>query len=118
MRVSVKSAALLAGVVAACVGGRVLADGPVLDNGYKVPHDSLGRPDLTGLWDYGTITPFERKITYGNRLVMTPQEVATVEGHVAAVNALAAQPTDPKATVKDLPADCSDGRGKGCNYNS
>jgi len=117
MRVSVKSV-LLGGVIAACAGGQALADGPVLYDGYKVPHDSLGRPDLTGLWDNGTITPFERKIEYGNRLVMTPQEVAAVEGRVAAVNALAAKPTDPKATVKDLPADCSDGRGKGCNYNS
>jgi hypothetical protein len=117
MRVSVKSV-LLGGVIAACVGGQALADGPVLYDGYKVPHDSLGRPDLTGLWDNGTITPFERKINYGNRLVMTPQEVAAVEGRIAAVSALAAQPTDPNATVKDLPADCSDGRGKGCNYNS
>ena len=117
MCVSMKSA-LLGGVIAACVGGQALANGPVLYDGYKVPHDSLGRPVLTGLWDNGTITPFERKITYGNRLVMTSKEVAAVEGRVAAVNELAAKPTDPNATVKDLPADCSDGRGKGCNYNS
>ncbi len=32
--------------------------------------------------------------------------------------ALGNKPTDPKATVKDLPADCSDGRGNNCNYNA
>jgi hypothetical protein len=28
------------------------------------------------------------------------------------------KPTDPKAKVTDLPADCSDGRGTNCNYNA
>src|SRR5258708_5649388 len=118
MRVSVKSAALLAGVIAACVGGQALADGPVLYDGYKVPHDSLGRPDLTAVWSSATITRLERKPSFGQRLVMTPREVEAAEGRIKAANDLAAQPTDPKATVKDLPADCSDGRAKACNYNS
>jgi hypothetical protein len=118
MRVSVKSAALLAGVIAACVGSQAWADGPVLYDGYKVPHDSLGRPDLTAIWSSATITRLERKPSFGQRLVMTPQEVEAAEGRIKAANDLAAQPTDPKATVKDLPADCSDGRGKACNYNS
>src|SRR5258708_23199996 len=56
MRVSVKSAALLAGVIAACVGGQALADGPGLYDGYKVPHDTLGRPYLTAVWRRPTIT--------------------------------------------------------------
>src|SRR5258708_33504737 len=83
MCVSMKSV-LLGGVIAACVGGQALANGPVLYDGYKVPHDSLGRPVLTGLGDHGTSTPFERKITYRNRLVMTSEEVAAGAGGAAA----------------------------------
>src|SRR5258708_15951810 len=118
MRVSVKSAALLAGVIGACVSGQALADGPVLYDGYKVPHDSLRRPQLTPASSSATITRLERKPSFGQRLVMTPREVEAAEGRIKAANDLAAQPTDPKATVKDLPADCSDGRAKACNYNS
>src|SRR5258707_3626784 len=92
MRVSVKSAALLAGVIAACVGGQALADGPVLYDGYKVPHDSLGRPDLTAVWSSATITRLERKPSFGHRLVMTPPEVRAAEGPTQAANDLTAQP--------------------------
>jgi hypothetical protein len=49
---------------------------------------------------------------------MTQQEVDAVEKKNSALVALGNKPTDPKATVKDLPADCSDGRGNNCNYNA
>ncbi len=111
----VKSA-LLASALVACVGGRALA-GPVPYNGYEPPKDSLGRPDLTGIWGNSTPTPFERPTQYGNRLVLTEQEVAAIEGRIKAREQLGLKPTDPKATVKDLPADCSGGR-KSCNYNA
>ena len=117
MRTWMKSA-LLAGAVCFSVAGSALADGPVFYKGYKPPMDSLGRPDLTGVWTNATITPFERPAAYGSRLAMTPEEVDAAEGRVKASNALAAAPTAADATVKDLPADCSAGRGKNCNYNT
>ena len=46
--VSVKSV-LLAGVVTLSLGGQAMA-APVFYNGYKPPKDSLGRPDLNGVW--------------------------------------------------------------------
>jgi hypothetical protein len=113
---SVKSV-LLAGVVTLSFAGQSLA-APVFYNGYKPPKDSLGRPDLNGVWTNATITPFERPAAFGERLVMTPQEVDQAEGRVKAVNELAFKPTDPNASVKDLPADCSAGRGSNCNYNT
>jgi hypothetical protein len=111
MRVSVKSA-LLASVICVSLAGQVLADGPVAYDGYKAPKDSLGRPDLTGVWNAATMTPLQRMPGFGNRLVMTPDEVAKAEGVVAARNAKAAQKTDQSLTVKELPAD-----GSG-NYNA
>jgi hypothetical protein len=110
-------AALLAGALSISAAGAADA-APKFYNGYKPPMDSAGHPDLNGVWTNATITPFERPASYGDRLVMTPQEVAAAEGKVAASNKLAAAPTAADATVKDLPADCSAGRGKNCNYNT
>src|SRR5690242_14762661 len=106
---TVKSA-VLTGALVACFAGPALAAGPVPYNGYVPPKDSLGHPDLSGIWSNATATRFERPTQFGNRLVPTPQEVAEIEGHIKAVEQLGLKPTDPKATVKDLPADCSDGR--------
>jgi hypothetical protein len=117
MRGWMKSA-LLAGVVCVSMAGSAMAAGPVFYNGYKPPMDSLGRPDLNGVWTNATVTPFERRASFGERLVMTPQEVDEIEGRIKAVNDLAAAPTAINATVKDLPADCSASRGVNCNYNT
>jgi hypothetical protein len=112
VRMSHKSA-LLAGAVCFSLAGQALAGDPVVYDGYKIPKDTLGRPDLTGVWDSATLTPFQRLPGYGNRLVMTPAEVAKTEGAVAAINAQAAKKTDQSITdIKQLPAD-----GSG-NYNA
>jgi hypothetical protein len=111
MRLLVKPA-LLAGVIAAFLAGQAQAGGPVVYDGYKPPKDSLGRPDLTGVWNAATMTPLQRLPGFGDRIAMTPDEVQAVEGGAAATRALAAKNTDPNATVKDLPAD-----GSG-NYNA
>ena len=91
MRAWVRSA-LLAGAVCLSIGGSAMADGPVFYNGYKPPMDSLGRPDLNGVWTNATITPFERRASFGDRLVMTPKEVDELEVRVKEVNQLAAAP--------------------------
>jgi hypothetical protein len=106
MRMSIKSA-LLASVVCFSLAGQALAGDPVLYNGYKVPKDSLGRPVLNGVWNSATMTPFQRMPGYGNRLVMTPDEVAKAEGVIAKRTELANSKTDTNATVKDLPEDGS-----------
>jgi hypothetical protein len=111
----VKSVLLWSGL-AACSAAAVCA-GPLPYNGYVAPKDSLGRPDLTGVWSSSTITRMERPAEYGNRLVFTEQEVAALEGRRKAIDELARKPTDPKATVKDLPVDCSGDR-TACNYNA
>lgn len=112
MRQSLKSA-LLAGVIAACAISQVqAADAPKVYDGYKVPKDSMGRPDLTGVWNAANMTPLQRLPGFGNRITMTPAEVKAVEDPAAALREQAAKRTDPKATVKDL---IPDGSG---NYNA
>jgi hypothetical protein len=106
-------AALLAGVVCFSLAGPALAGDPVVYNGYKVPKDSLGRPDLTGVWDAATMTGLQRLPGFGNRIVMTPAEVAAIEDPAAAFRKKAAEKTDQSIVdIKKLPAD-----GSG-NYNA
>ena len=85
---------------------------------YVPARSADGRPDLEGTWSNASLTRLERPAQYGNRLVMSRQEVDAVEKKNSDLVALGNKPTSPKATVKDLPADCSDGRGNNCNYNA
>jgi hypothetical protein len=76
-----------------------------------------GVPNLEGVWSNLTMSRFERAPQFGDRLVMTEQEVAVAEGGAAEIAELGRKPTDPKATVKDLPNDCGNGRDW-CNVNA
>jgi len=82
------------------------------------PHGPPGLPDLEGTWTNASLTRFERPAEYGDRAVLTLAEVSALEKKNSDLVALGNKPTDPKATVKDLPADCSGGRGENCNYNA
>jgi hypothetical protein len=104
MRMSMRSG-LLAGGVFLALAGQAMAGGPKVYDGYKVPKDSSGHPDLNGSWDAASLTTLQRPPAYGNRLVMTPEEVKAIEGRSAALNEIARRKTDPNATVKDLPED-------------
>src|SRR5258708_37204713 len=68
-------------------------------------------PDLEGTWTNASLTRLERPAEYGNRGVLTAREVNELEKKNSDLVALGNKPTDPKATVKELPADCSGGRG-------
>jgi hypothetical protein len=86
--------------------------------GYKAPRAADGHPDLQGVWTSATVTRLERNPRHSKDLVLTEAETRKIEGGVKAEVALGNRPTDPKATVVDLPADCSGGRGTNCNYNA
>jgi hypothetical protein len=85
---------------------------------YTPPTFSDGTPDLEGTWTNATLTRLERPEQYGTRAALTEQEAHALEKKNDDLVALGNKPTDPKATVKDLPADCSGGRGDNCNYNA
>jgi hypothetical protein len=48
-----------------------------------MPRTSWGDPDLQGVWDYRTITPFERRPELGDRAFYTDEEIAELEGRAA-----------------------------------
>jgi hypothetical protein len=82
------------------------------------PRTVDGLPDLEGTWTNASLTRLERPAEYGNRSVLTQKEAGALEKKNQDLVTLGNKPTDPKASVKDLPADCSDGRGNNCNYNA
>ncbi len=73
---------------------------------YKAPRNAFGQPDLGGTWSNTTLTPLQRPASYGDRLVMTPQEVAATESTRSKLLKAGAQPTNPNATVADVNKTC------------
>jgi len=69
---------------------------------YKAPRNALGQPDISGNWNNATITPESRPATYGDRLVLTPEEVAKLEGLEATEATNAAKNSDPTAGAPKL----------------
>jgi hypothetical protein len=61
-------------VIGLSLGGAAQAQAP-----YRAPRDLYGRPDLQGVWTNETLIRFERPASFGDRTVMTPQEVAALE---------------------------------------
>jgi hypothetical protein len=43
---------------------------------YVVPRTEAGQPDLRGVWNYGSDTPFERPAQFKDREFLTPEEAA------------------------------------------
>ncbi len=83
---------------------------------YKAPRILGNVPDLQGNWTNSSLTPLQRAATYGNRLVMTPEEARKIEGDQAASIESRNQPTKPDTKIEDLP--CSPGfTGTNCGYN-
>ena len=114
-------AVLMAGALALAAAGAAMAQDHAPRppaTGYKAPRSADGHASLEGVWTNASLTRLERNPRYGKSLAMTEEEVKKAEGANAKVLAVAAKPTDPNATVIDLPADCSGGRGTNCNYNA
>ena len=57
---------------------------------WEPPRLSDGRPDLQGVWDFRTVTPFERPEGLGERL--TEEQAAAIESFAAAAQQAADQP--------------------------
>ena len=105
---------LVLGLAAALLASSALA----APAAYKAPRNAFGQPDFSGVWSNATITRLEREPKYGERLVMTPEEVKAVEGASDTRNARLRAPTDQTKKVDDLPECQSGAQGAACGYNA
>ena len=85
---------------------------------YKAPRNSHGQPDLSGVWTNATITRLERDPKLGERLMLSDEEAAKLEGGVAQRSARLSQPTADGTKVDDLPECGSGATGPACGYNT
>jgi hypothetical protein len=84
--------------------------------GWTLPRTADGHPDLQGNWSNATITPIQRP--EGQNLVLTPEEVARIEGNRAARIEEEAEPTDPDRPAPPVGGDGSTGAAGGVGgYN-
>ncbi|MBT8145964.1 MAG: hypothetical protein KJN90_03875 [Gammaproteobacteria bacterium] len=58
---------------------------------YQLPKTEHGLPDLSGVWNFSTQTPFERPEQYGEREFLTEEEVTAIEARRAASAEAASQ---------------------------
>jgi hypothetical protein len=89
---------------------------------YKAPRNGFGQPELSGTWSNETLTRMERKPEYGDRLILTPDEVTKLEGGRASAMAAGDKKTDLTKSVNELNSkECDipgNPNGANCSYNS
>ena len=103
-----KITTIRAAVVLAVVAG-VSIPVALSQDGGGVPRTPDGRPDLQGNWTNGTITPIERP--QGFEAVLTPEQVADIEGGRQECIEAHSQASDPD---RDAPAE--GGVSLGCDF--
>jgi len=59
------------------------------------PRTADGHPDFSGIYDVATITPVERPAQYGDRLILTDEEVAEMEQYEKERTERDLEPVDP-----------------------
>ncbi len=105
---------------------------PVVKAGYHVPRLSNGHTDLEGAWSNVSMTGAARPAAnplgqpYGDRLIMTPAEVAAAESKAIDKVNYENQPTDPKIGAEDttnkncnsLAGGGTGAGGRDCGYNA
>lgn len=64
------------------------------ESSWHSPRTEHGQPDLQGLWDFGTKTPFQRPAALGERRSHTEQEVIELQRKARAANAALDAPVD------------------------
>lgn len=84
-------------LAAALLGGAAAAPS------YRAPRTPYGQPDLQGVWNYATLTPFERDVKFGDRLILSLEEAAALERRAAETVAQAQAPTAASTTADEVP---------------
>jgi hypothetical protein len=112
---------LLAGVALAVLATSAAAAAPK-SAPYHAPRAVDGQPDLQGAWTNASLTPLERPPALGERAVMTPEEVAKIEGRRAAVIQASNAPTKAGSDFEKQPCYAANtidgGATPDCGYNA
>ena len=74
---------------------------------YKAPRNAFGQPDLEGVWSNTMLTRMERPAEYKGRMVLTPDEVAALEGERVKMRESGNEATPQSATITDLVKKCN-----------
>ena len=98
--------------VAATLAFAIIMPGVLVAQRSDVPRTPWGTPDLQGVWDRRTLTPFERPRELGDKAVFTVEEAALFESE--ATETLAAQ--EVRVAPRDTAADNRTAETIG-NYN-
>ena len=71
------------------------------------PRTVDGHPDLQGVFNVATMTPVERPAEYGNRLTLSKDEVAAIEGHERERQVKGAEPSQSDRQAPEVGGDRS-----------
>ena len=85
------SAGVTSAILVAGLAGSVLSQAQ--DDDWVLPRTEYGHPDLQGNWTNATMTPVQRPD--GMDKVLTPEQIATIEGKREALIQSDAAPSDP-----------------------
>ena len=61
----------------------------------SVPRTPDGRPDLQGVWDFGSVTPLQRPAALAGKVFLTEEDVSALEAQAAARVDRPPRPGDP-----------------------
>jgi len=92
---TIKTTVLAAGVLALFISQAHAAED------YTAKKNSLGQPDIGGVWSNATTTPFARPKKFGDQLILEEDQAAVIQGAAEDYREAGNVRTDPNAGVPD-----------------
>lgn len=83
------------------------------DSSFKLTRTATGKPDLTGFYDGGSLTPLNRSEEYGDRQFLSKAEADAIAAQMAAQLEAASQASDPNRGAPQAGGDGQQAYGAG-----